>query len=196
MNIFKKLPQKNINKDSHKSSSDDSYQTIVFPNEHSAQLISVSADAEPEQVIFKLPLTTPKPLIMISGDTEGLDEETQHRLIQLCSRGITRTAVNMQAVIMDDGKDSGLVNIIGKSVANWRYKSPLIGITSTDQVTYPELPSNSENESALEPNHTHFILVNTKDNTREIEFRHRVGVAMTKNMPAVAILINGACSLS
>ncbi|RKZ73075.1 MAG: hypothetical protein DRR19_31345, partial [Candidatus Parabeggiatoa sp. nov. 1] len=169
------------------------YQTIVFPNEHSAKLIKVSLDTTPEQATFKLPLSTPRPLIMVSGDTQSLDESVQQRLVQLFSRGLAKTAINLKAVLMDNGKTSDLVTLIGQSVADREYKSPLIGVAAATQVTYPSQEEEpiGEEPTPLDPNHTHFVLVNTQNDRQAMEFRYRLGSAIAYQKSAVLILANG-----
>ncbi len=195
--MLEKLPQKlkivKKTKSSPETLFDKNSQTIAFPNGHSAQLITASPDAPPEQMAFKLPLTTPSALIMVSGDTENLDEIIQQRLTQLLSRGVARAAVDVNAVLMDDGKTSGLVAMTGQGVADRGYKSPLIGVANAAQVTYPgqsETPARSE-ATPLDPNHTHFVLVDAQNTAKEIEFRYNLGATLATNMPTVTILANG-----
>ncbi|MDM8564896.1 DUF4231 domain-containing protein [Candidatus Halobeggiatoa sp. HSG11] len=168
---------------------DDPYQTITFPNKHSANLVKASSDVTPEQVMFKLPFTTPRSVIMMSGDTQGLDEATQQRLVQLFSRGLARTAINLDAVIIDNGKTSDLTTLIGQSIADRGYKSPLIGVTSSTQVNYPEQEEETKGTVPLEPNHTHFVLVD--DAQHVTEFKYRLGEAMASQKAAIMILVNG-----
>jgi len=174
---------------------DKSYKKITFPNGNEAQLITVSADADPTQAVLnKLSLDLPEGLIMVSGDTINLDEPVQQRLAQLLSRGLARMAINMNAVLMDNGKTSGLVTMMGKSVADRGYKSPLIGVASATQVTYPEQSETGtlhEEATPLEPNHTHFVLVDAKNSYQEMDFKCRLGAAVASHHPAVTILING-----
>ncbi len=191
MTIFDKLSQK-LKKNKPQDTSilpHESYQTIVFPNEHSAQLIKVSADTTPEQAAFKLPLTTPRSVIMVSGDTQGLAESAQQRLIQLFSRGLAKTAINLNAVIMDNGKTSDLAALIGQSVADRGHKSPLIGVAASIKVNYPGQENIQEETIALEPNHTHFVLL---DNAKqEMKFRYRLGKAIAHQKAAMMILVSG-----
>ncbi|MFK5971189.1 MAG: DUF4231 domain-containing protein [Candidatus Marithrix sp.] len=193
MTIFDKIPKqiKNLSKKSSDTSTltNKSYQTIVFPNKNSAQVIKVSSDITPEQAVSKLPLTTPISVIMISGDAQDLDESIQQRLIQLFSRGLARTAINLDAVIMDSGKTSDLTTLIGQCIADRGYKSPLIGVATSTQVSYPEQEENAKETIPLESNHTHFVLVD--DDKHIIEFKYRLGAAMSSQKAAVMILVGG-----
>jgi len=200
MKMFEKLLErlkniKNIKKGKglHEISPSNPYQTIVFPNEHSAKLIKLSSDTTPEQAEFKLPLSTPRYLIMVSGDIQGLDESVQQRLVQLFSRGLAKTAINLNAVLMDNGKTSDLVTLLGQSVADREYKSPLIGVAAATQVTYPDQEEEhiGEEPTPLDPNHTHFVLVNTQNDRQAMEFRYRLGSAIAYQKPAVLLLVNG-----
>ena len=200
MKMFEKLLKqlkniKNIKKGEglHKTSPSHPYQTIVFPNEHAAKLIKVSSDTTPEQAAFKLPFSTPKSLIMVSGEIQSLDESAQQHLRQLFSRGLARSAINLNAVLMDNGKTSGLVTLVGQSVADREYKSPLIGVAAATQVTYPDQEEAhiGEETTPLDPNHTHFVLVDTENDRQAMEFRYRLGSAIAYQKSAVLILVGG-----
>ena len=174
---------------------DKSYKKITFPNGNEAQLITVSADADPTQAVLKkLSLGSPEGLIIVSGDTINLDEPVQQRLTQLLSRGLAKMAINMNAVLMDNGKTSGLVTMMGQSVADRGYQSPLVGVASATQVNYPEQSETGalhEGATPLEPNHTHFVLVDAKNHYQEMDFKCRLGAAVASHHPTVTILING-----
>ena len=127
--------------------------------------------------------------IMMAGDSHDLDESIQQRLIQLFSRGLARTAINLDAVIMDNGKTSDLTTLIGQSIADRGYKSPLIGVATSTQFSYPEQEEDAKGTIPLEPNHTHFVLVD--DDKHIIEFKYRLGAAMASQKTAIMILVGG-----
>jgi hypothetical protein len=123
-----------------------------------------------------------------------LDEPVQQQLTQLLNRGLAKTAINMNAVLMDNGKTSGLVTMMGQSVADRGYQSPLVGVASATQVTYPEQSETCalhEEATPLEQNHTHFVLVDAKNFYQEMDFKCRLGAAVASHHPAVTILFNG-----
>jgi gas vesicle protein len=172
-----------------------SYQTITFSNGHRAQLFNVSPEADPKTTVLKkFALGSSEGLIMVSGDTQNLDESVQQRLKQLLSRGLAKTAIHLNAVLMDNGKTSGLVTLMGQSVADRKHKVPLIGVAATPQVSYPgqtEEGTTAAETTPLDPNHTHFVLVDTEDNDQAMDFRYRLGAALTPHQPAVLLLVNG-----
>jgi hypothetical protein len=173
---------------------DQPFQTITFENGHLAQLLNVSFNADPDTVLKTFSLGSPEGLIMVSGDTENLEEPIQQRLTQLLSRGLVKSAMNLNAVLMDNGKTSSLVTLTGQSVADRGHKSPLIGVAATTQVTYPnqtEEEPTSEKATSLDPNHSHFVLVDTKNSHQAIDFKYRLGAAIASHHAAVTILVNG-----
>ena len=146
-------------------------------------------------VLKKFSLGLPEGLIMVAGDTQNLDELVRQRLIQLFGRGLAKTAISLNAVLMDNGKTSDLVTLIGQSVADRGYKSPLIGVAAATQVTYPgqtEEETTAEETTPLDSNHTHFVLVNTQNDHQAMDFRYRLGTAMAPHQQAVMLLVNGS----
>jgi hypothetical protein len=195
----KKLKSAEVLPKVHLSSAkfDKSYQTITFPNGHRAQLFKVLPNADPKSTVLKkLVLRSPEGLIIVSGDTQNLDELIQQRLRQLLNRGLAKTAINLNAVLMDNGKASGLVTLLGQSVANRGHKSPLIGVATAAQVTYPGQTEATEPEAKettpLESNHSHFVLVDTENRYQTIDFRSRLGAALASHNPAILLLVNGS----
>ena len=196
--IMFKLFNKRINKvetaaPPNSSVSDKSLQTIAFPYGHSASLITIAPEENPKQVVEKLSITPPSALITISGDTEGLDEQMQLRLTQLFSRGVARAAADTDAMLMDNGKAAGLAALTGQGVTDRGRKSRLVGVAPVTQVTYPgqsETPTTSD-ALPLEPNHSHFVLVDSQERGREIEVMYNLAAALATDKPALTILING-----
>src|SRR6185295_9926627 len=60
-------------------------------------------------------------------------------------------------VIIDGGTHAGIMALMGDGVAGRGYRTELIGVAPANKVTYPE--SKSTAETPLEPNHSHFVLV-------------------------------------
>jgi hypothetical protein len=100
---------------------------------------------------------SPKAVILIIGGADNLDEKVSSRLLQLFGRGIARAAVDMNAVIIDGGTESGVMKMMGQGVADRGFKSKLIGVAPLGLVSYPG--SEGDEKTPLDPNHSHFVLV-------------------------------------
>jgi hypothetical protein len=140
-------------------------------------------------LIESLGISPLKNLILLIGGAEKLDEQPS-RLTQLFSRGIARAAADAEAFIIDGGTQAGVMQIMGQSIADRGRKSSLLGVAPAGKVTYPGGPPVAGNDSApLDPNHSHFVLVDGKEWGSETEMLFELAAAF--NVPVLAILVNG-----
>jgi hypothetical protein len=163
---------------------------IVFPNKNTAKLVAPSPGAPMANLIESLGISPPKNLILLIGGADKLDERLASRLTQLFSRGIARAAADAEALIIDGGTQAGVMQIMGQSVVDRGRKSSLLGIAPAGKVTYPGGPPVAGNDSApLDPNHSHFVLVDGNGWGSETETLFELAAAFNK--PVLAILVNG-----
>jgi hypothetical protein len=166
-------------------------QEIVFPNNNRAKVVSVSRGTPVAGVIEPLGISPPpKNLILLIGGADKLDEKLTSRLTQLLSRGIARAASDAEALIIDGGTQAGVMQIMGQSVVDRGRKSSLLGVAPAGKVTYPGGPPVTGNGSApLDPNHSHFVLVDGKEWGSETETLFELAAAF--KVPVLAVLVNG-----
>src|SRR6266566_2330695 len=165
-------------------------QEIVFPNNNGARLVAASAGTPMASLIESLGISPPKNLILLIGGADKLDEKLTSRLTQLFSRGIARAAADAEALIIDGGTQAGVMQIMGQSIADRGRKSSLLGVAPAGKVTYPGGAPVAGNDSApLDPNHSHFVLVDGKEGGSETETLFELAAAF--NVPVLAILVNG-----
>lgn len=165
-------------------------QEIVFPNNNAAKLISASPGAPMANLIESLAISPPKNLILIIGGADKLDDKLTSRLTQLFSRGIARAAADAEALIIDGGTQAGVMQIMGQSIADRGRKTSLVGVAPAGKVTYPGGPSvDSNGRVPLDPNHSHFLLVDGNEWGNETETLFELASAF--NVPVLAILVNG-----
>ena len=165
-------------------------QEIVFPNNNRAKLAAASPGSPITSLIESLGISPPKNLILLIGGADKLDEKLTSRLTQLFSRGIARAAADAEALIIDGGTQAGVMQIMGQSIADRGRKSSLLGVAPAGKVTYPGSPPVAGNDSApLDPNHSHFVLVDGNEWGSETETLFELAAAF--NVPVLAILVNG-----
>jgi hypothetical protein len=157
---------------------------IFFPNDNWAQLVAPPAGAEAADILHTLGIEQPKALIMISGSAAGLDEALKPHLVQLFSRGIARAAANMGALIIDGGTHAGVMAMMGQGVADRGRKSTLLGVAPAGKVTYPGGPAEGsiEDGGALDPNHSHFVLVQSDEWGGETETMYKLAEALANRV--------------
>ena len=166
----------------------------IFPNRNKARLVKVTLDAEAAEILDKLGLKQPKTLILLAGGGDELDKQLIPSITQLFSRGIARAAIDAQALIIDGGTKSGVMEIMGQGVADRGYKTPLLGVVPAAKVTYPSQPVSDDNKgkAPLDPNHSHFVLVDCDDWGCEVSTRFLLANELNRRgTPVVTIVVNG-----
>jgi hypothetical protein len=167
--------------------------TMLFPNGNRALLLAPPAGTSAADILHVLGIGHPKALLLVVGGTAELDEAVQPRLVQLCSRGIARAADSLGALIMDGGTHAGVMAMIGQGVADRGRKTALIGVAPAGKVTYPDGPADGSiaQGAALDPNHSHFVLVESCAWGGELETMYAMAAALATTVPVVTVLING-----
>jgi hypothetical protein len=156
----------------------------VFPHERSNLA----------QAISELGLKDRYPVIvLIGGEIEEQQGEVTRRAIQT----ISKTAEDMEAVVICGGTDMGVMAEIGQ--IKWRngYQFPLVGVTPEELVTWPGGPRSTKflwwgkQRWQLESHYSHFILVPGSQFGDESPWIVSAATILSKGHRSVTILING-----
>ena len=166
---------------------------LSFPNDNRAQMVAPPAGAQAADILRALAIQKPKALILVFGGAKGLDETAKNRLEQLFSRGIARAAARASALIIDGGTQSGVMAMMGQGVADRGGKSVLVGVAPAGKVSYPEGPAEGsiEDGAPLDPNHSHFVLVDSDEWGGETEMMFELAEGLAEQVPVIALLVNG-----
>jgi hypothetical protein len=164
---------------------------ITFENGNRAVVITAPRDASAKAILDALEITSPRALILLFGGAAGLDESPKANLSTLFADGVTPVAAELGALIIDGGTQSGIMAIMGEAVARYPGTCQLLGITPKGKITHPEIGGASavSDGTPLEPNHSHFVLVESAEWGGETE--KMLELARAFNAPVVAILVNG-----
>ncbi len=167
------------------TTADDVKKEITFPNGNRATLVEATVGQDPEEILRALGLEQPKALLMIAGGADSLGEDVAVRLRQLFSRGVARAALAAEALIIDGGTQAGVMELMGQGVADRGRKTPLLGVAPTGKVTYPGGPAEGSinGGAALDPNHSHFVLVEGKAWGDETETMFALAKALSARAP-------------
>ncbi|MBN1219317.1 MAG: DUF4231 domain-containing protein [Anaerolineae bacterium] len=164
-------------------------QEIQFPNGNQARLVAPPTSAQPTDVFNALEIPRPEAIIIISGGASGLGDKFRSRLSQLFSRGVARVALELDALIIDGGTQSGVMAMMGQGVADRGHKTPLLGVVPAGQVVLPD--GTGQGKTPLEPNHSHFVLVDSDKWGGETKTMYDIPAALAQNIPVVTVLVNG-----
>jgi hypothetical protein len=209
--------------DTQQASQGGSRKEIRFPNGNRAQLVTAQAGAEAAHILKTLGIEQPEALIIVVGGAATLDdaiksdEALKSCLTQLFSRGIARAAVKAKALIIDGGTHAGVMAMMGQGEADRGRKSVLLGVAPAGKVTYPGGPAEGsiEDSAPLDPNHSHFVLVQSDEWGGETDTMYELAEALASrvlappppaddssstqdrakalpaNIPVVSVLVNG-----
>jgi SLOG in TRPM, prokaryote len=109
----------------------------------------------------------------------------------LFADGVTPVAADAGALIVDGGTQSGVMAMMGEAVARRPGACHLLGIAPEGKIAHPEISGASamSDGAQLEPNHSHFVLVDSDEWGGETATMLELARAL--NAPIVAILVNG-----
>jgi predicted Rossmann-fold nucleotide-binding protein len=165
--------------------------TITFDNGNHAVVVTAPRDTDAQAILKALDLAQPHALIMVFGGAKGLDDSRRGRLAELFSDVIAPAAAELGALVIDGGTQSGVMAMMGEAVARNGRRSQLLGIAPAGKVTYPGGPSEAGivDGAPLEPNHSHFILVESDKWGGETGTMFELARAL--NVVVATMLING-----
>ena len=123
-------------------------------------MIVRQADQDITSVRETLGITTPAPVVLISGGADTFDPAIAPKLTQLIGRGLLRAGRAAGAVIIDGGTDAGVMGLIGRAAGAMAEPATLIGVAPEALIQRPDTsPVEADGgRVALAPNHTHFVL--------------------------------------
>jgi len=130
-------------------------------------------------------------VILLFGGAAGLDDSRKAHLETLFADGVKPVAVELGALIIDGGTQSGVMALMGEAVARSPGTSQLLGIAPEGRIADPAIsgaPALSDG-APLEPNHSHFVLV--ESNEWGGETGKMLELARAFSTPTVSILVNG-----
>ncbi len=164
---------------------------ITFENGNRAVVITAPRDANAKAILDALEITSPHAVILLFGGAAGFDESREANLSTLFADGVTPVAAELGALIIDGGTQSGIMAIMGEAVARYPGRCQLLGIAPKGKITHPEIEGASAGSdgAALEPHHSHFVLVESAEWGGETG--KMLEVTRAFNAPIVAILVNG-----
>jgi hypothetical protein len=165
--------------------------TITFENGNRAVVITVPRDASAQAILEALEITSPRAVILLFGGAAGLDDSRKAHLATLFADGVTPVAAELGALIIDGGTQSGVMAMMGEAVAQSAGTGQLLGIAPKGKIMHPEIAGASAGSdgASLEPNHSHFVLVESAEWGGETG--KMLELARAFNAPIVAILVNG-----
>lgn len=164
---------------------------IEFGDGHAARVARPRRLAGVAAAVGELGLAGRHRVLVVVGGASGLDEPAKERLRPLFSQVLVPVAKAWNAVVVDGGTDSGVMQLLGQAARTEGASVPLVGVAVDKKVTVPGDAAESRGLSALERNHTHFVLVPGSSWGDESPWLARVATEIAGGAPSVTVLING-----
>jgi SLOG in TRPM, prokaryote len=165
--------------------------TIAFDNGNQAIVVTAGRDADAQSILKTLDIAQPQALIMMFGGAKELGDSRKACLVELFRNAIAPAVADAGALVIDGGTQSGVMAMMGEALARNGRESQLLGIAPAGKVTYPGGPNaaNIGDGAPLEPNHSHFVLVESDEWGGETGTMFKLARAL--NVAVVSLLING-----
>ena len=141
-------------------------------------------------------LSGPRPVLVLVGGAGGLDAASLKRLATVFGDALVPAIEEQQALAVDGGTDSGVMRLLGEARAAAAASFQLVGVAAAGTVRVtgpglPELPSPRDDAAALEPHHTHFVLVPGDQWGVEASWIASTASHLAGSAPSVTVLVNG-----
>src|SRR5919202_917017 len=132
---------------------------IAVSNGLTAPAIQVQCPEELSTALHELDLHSPRPILVVVGGASKVSEADLTRLRWLFVKVLAPLAQELGASVVDGGTDVGVMQMMGQARAEIAATFPLIGVTPVGKVALPHRIPSSSKVTALEPHHTHFVLI-------------------------------------
>ena len=183
-------------------------QEIIFENnKNKAFVIKAAINDSAKNIIstLQLQLSKPKSIILILGGASGnLDiSDTSITILYQILDGVLEYASANDAIIIDGGTKSGIMEIVGQRVSKIEQsKRPIIlGVAPAELISLSKSIKQEDNNDIkeendkvlLDPNHSHFVLVQGYkwgDETIKL-FQIVSALSADNDIPVVALLAGG-----
>jgi hypothetical protein len=165
---------------------------ITFANGNRAQAVLAPVGTQADELASMLGIRAPRNAILITGGASAMDKESDDKLFPLLMNGVVHPATSLDALIIDGGTQTGVMALIGLGVAQQQHKPPLLGVAADGMVLYPGKTTGASAYAVpLDPNHSHFVLVETDIWGVETETMYELVQFLSREHSSVAILVNG-----
>ena len=162
---------------------------VIFSPTQKAFLHEVPPTANPAQALEALDLPPYHAAMVVHSGAAGMSEDSLNQLDHLFAEGLVRFANDKRVLVVDGATAAGAAVMLGKARTKQRATFPLLGVTVSDTITYPGGPSPAEGRYPLEPNHSHFLIVQAAEFGAESPLI--VGSVSAKGLPHLALIVNG-----
>jgi hypothetical protein len=161
---------------------------VEFPGQPPAKAVRVDAPDELGDAVAALGLQCGPTLVLVGG-ADGLSDDDSEALRALFVETVAPLVEELGAQIVDGGTDVGVMRLVGAARRELGLSFPLIGVAARGNVAVPGEAAGRD-AVPLEPNHSHFLLVEGEGWGRETPWIARLAGALAEGSSAT-LLVNG-----
>jgi hypothetical protein len=156
-----------------------------------ASRIRIGSTDEITAALHGAGLRLDRAVIVLVGGADGMNEKEFRTVAQVLRDEVVPVAERRDAVVIDGGTDSGVMQLIGRARSALGRRFPLIGVAAEGTVAVPGAGPTSPDAVELEPNHTLFLLVPGTRWGDESRWMMNIARVVAGRRCAVTVLING-----
>jgi hypothetical protein len=153
--------------------------------------IRIASTDEIAAALDRAGLRLDRPVIVLVGGAGTMDEKEFETGAQVLRDAVVPIAERRDAVVIDGGTDSGVMQLIGRARSAMGGSFPLIGVAAEGTVLVPGAGEPSPDAVELEPNHTLFLLVPGTRWGDEVRWMTDVARVVAGRRSSVTVLVNG-----
>lgn len=169
-------------------------------NDHSGDIqtsrIRIASTDEIAAALDSAGLRLDRAVIVLVGGAGIMGEKEFETVAQVLRDEVVPVAERRDAVVIDGGTDSGVMQLIGRARSALGGRFPLIGVAAEGTVLVPGAGTPSPDAVRLEPNHTLFLLVPGTQWGDEAAWMMEVAGVVAGRRSSVTVLMNGGLQAS
>ena len=166
--------------------------SINLRDGHRARAVRATPTAPAREVLRSLGIPQPRGVLLVIGGTEQLTATVAADLRQQLGAAVARMVVDDDLTVLTGGTDAGVIAVIGQGLTRGNLRAPVIGVVPEGRVTWPgRRPAAGDEAADLEPDHTHFVLVDGEDWGDETPLLLGIVDELASQAPVVVVLASG-----
>ena len=156
-----------------------------------ASRIRIASTDEIAVALDSAGLRLDRAVIVLVGGASTMGENEFETVAKVLRDEVVPVAERRDAVVIDGGTDSGVMQLIGRARSTLGGRFPLIGVVAEGTVLVPVAGTPSPDAVKLEPNHTLFLLVPGTQWGDEARWMMDVAAVVAGRRSSVTVLLNG-----
>lgn len=161
--------------------------STVLPS--GTRVVDVSGPEALPAALDEIGLSAGRPVVVVIGGAARIDAALLDLLYPLVRDGVVAPASRLGALLIDGGTDSGIMALAGRARAELGAEIVLMGVAPKGRVAAPGVDGGGA--TALEPNHSHVLLVPGDEWGSESPFLVETARRLAGDRPVVTVLFDG-----